>query len=494
MTGAQADAPGGWGRTFRGGWLAWPLRWLWVLCACGAVTALAAAPVKVLTLQDAIGPASADYVVRGLQQAQQEGAPLVVLALDTPGGLDTSMRQIVQAILASPVPVVTYVSPQGARAASAGTYILYASHIAAMSPATTLGAATPVAIGMPGLPRPAPPAAPNPAPAPGQDPASGTPPPPAARAGADAMTAKQVHDASAFIRGLAQQHGRNAAWAEQAVREAVSLTAEEALRAGVVDVVATDLPDLLAQIDGRSVRMAGGQMTLATRGLDTRVEPPDWRHRVLSVIANPSFALMLLMVGIYGLIFEFTSPGFGLPGTVGAICLLLALFALQMLPVNYAALGLILLGFALLAAELLTPTLGVLGVGGVVAFLAGGLLLFDRDIPGMGVPLPLLFGVALTSAAAVWLGGQMALRARRAPVVSGREDMLGATGQVTAIGTGGCWARVHGEQWRVQATVPLAVGQSVRVTGLQDLVLQVQAIETAAPAAPSTPSTQEPTP
>ena len=180
---------------------------------------------------------------------------------------------------------------------------------------------------------------------------------------------------------------------------------------------------------------------------------------------------------------------------MGAICLLLALFALQMLPVNYAALGLILLGFALLAAELLTPTLGVLGVGGVVAFLAGGLLLFDRDIPGMGVPLPLLFGVALTSAAAVWLGGQMALRARRAPVVSGREDMLGATGQVTAIGAGGCWARMHGEQWRVQATVPLAVGQSVRVTGLQDLVLQVQAIESTASAvsaAPSSPSTQEP--
>ena len=443
-----------------------------------------AAPVKVLTVQDAIGPASADYIVRGLQRAQQEGAALVVLALDTPGGLDTSMRQIVQAILASGVPVATYVSPQGARAASAGTYILYASHIAAMSPATTLGAATPVAIGMPGAPqpqpRPAPEAAP-PAPKPQEaEPTkapAGTPGAPQAPplAGQEAMTAKQVHDASAFIRGLAQQHGRNAVWAERAVREAVSLTAEEALREGVIDVVAVDIPGLLAQIDGRKVRMASGELTLATRGLAAVAEPPDWRHRVLSVIANPSFALMLLMIGVYGLIFEFTSPGFGLPGTVGAICLLLALFALQMLPVNYAALGLILLGFALVAAELLTPAFGVLGVGGVVAFMAGGLLLFDRDVPGMGVPLPLLFGVAVASALAVFLGGGMALRARRAPVVSGQEDMVGARGRVSDVAAGETWAIVHGERWRVQAEAPLALGQAVRVTGLEGLTLRVQA-------------------
>ena len=465
-------------------------QWFWHgLLACALLlvgmwlSAAAQAPfAKVLTVRDAIGPASADYVVRGIQKAASEGAALVVLELDTPGGLDTSMRQIIQAVLASPVPVVTYVSPQGARAASAGTFILYASHVAAMAPATTLGAATPVAIGMPAAPKPAAPAGdgkPQDAPAgPGQDPSA----PP--QAPADAMTAKQVHDASAFIRGLAQQHGRNAEWAERAVREAVSLTAAEALAQRVVDVVAVDLADLLAQIDGRVVRLEQGERTLSTQGLLVAHEPPDWRHRLLSVIANPGFALVLLMVGIYGLIFEFTSPGFGLPGTVGAICLLLALFALQMLPVNYAGLALILLGFALLAAELLTPAFGVLGVGGVIAFIAGGLLLFDGDVPGMGVPLPLLFGISLTAAVAVLVTGHMALRARRARVVSGREDMLGAVGRVTAQAHGQYWALVHGERWQVRAAVPLAVGQSVRVTGIAGLVLDVEPLD-GAPATPS---------
>lgn len=459
------------------GWLlcglfVWVL-WGWAATAPGAF-------VKVLSVQDAIGPASADYVVRGIQKAQAESAALVVLELNTPGGLDTAMRQIIQAILASPVPVVTYVSPQGARAASAGTYILYASHVAAMAPATTLGAATPVAVGLPATPRPG-----SPRSAPASEPEeAGRPGAPAREdarnapeAPSNPMAAKQVHDASAFIRGLAQLHGRNADWAERAVREAVSLTADEALAQGVVDVVALDLADLLKQIDGREVRLSEGVITLNTRGLSVLVQPPDWRSRLLSVIANPSFALILLMVGIYGLIFEFGSPGFGLPGTVGAICLLLAMFALQMLPVNYAALGLILLGFALLAAELLTPAFGVLGVGGVIALSAGGLLLFDSDVPGMGVPLPLVFGVSLAAAVGVLAGGSMALRARRARVVSGREEMVGATGQITAAVDGKGWALLHGERWQVRATVPLAAGQLVRVTGMTDLILQVEPIQ-----------------
>jgi membrane-bound serine protease (ClpP class) len=463
----------------------------------------AQAPVMALSVQDAIGPASADYVVRSLQRAREEGAPLVVLRIDTPGGLDGAMRQIVQAILASPVPVVSYVSPQGARAASAGTYILYASHLAAMSPATTLGAATPVSIGLPGaaLSRPespspspspagAPPSAPLSASKPAPDPAAEPNAKPAAASepasapeplSGDTMKTKQINDAAAFIRGLAQQHGRNAEWAERAVREAVTLTASEALREKVIDVVAVDVPDLLRQIDGRSVQMQSGKLTLATRALETVEVLPDARHRLLSVIANPSFALILMMIGIYGLIFEFSSPGFGVPGTVGAICLLLAMFALQMLPVNYAGLALIVLGIGLMAAELLTPTFGVLGVGGVAAFIAGGLLLFDRDVPGMGVPLPLLFGLAASSAAFVLLGGGMALRARRAPVVSGREEMIGARGEIAVVDGDEVWVQVHGERWRVRARGPLFAGQRVRISGIDGLTLEVQASDDFSP-------------
>lgn len=458
-------------------WLSARLRGIGVALFMALVApAAGAASVMVLEVRDAIGPASADYMIRGMAKAAEAGAAAVVIELDTPGGLDSSMRKIIQAMLASPVPVVMYVSPEGARAASAGTYLLQAAHVAAMAPATTLGAATPVAIGLPGADRR--PAGDDRRSPPADDAqrkdggdVARTPPP---LGGADAMTAKQVHDAAAFMRGLAQQRGRNAEWAERAVREAVSLTAGEALREKVIDIVAADRADLLAQLDGRSVHTHHGAITLSTRGAGVVVVPPDWRQRLLSVIANPSFALILMMIGIYGLLFEFSSPGFGVPGTVGAICLLLALFALQLLPVNYAGLALILLGIALLAAEVVTPTFGVLGVGGVVAFVAGGLLLFDRDIPGFGVPLWLILGLAASSAVLVLLGGGMALRARRRPVVSGREEMIGAQGVVLSVDDGGAWAEVQGERWKVKSPEPLAAGQRVRVAGLQGLTLDVR--------------------
>ena len=262
-------------------WLSALLLMGWLLLA-GA--AQAAAPVTVLRLDGIVGPASADYVVGGIRHAAQTDSQLVVLQLDTPGGLDSSMRAIIKEILASPVPIATHVTPSGARAASAGTYMLYASHVAAMSPGTNLGAATPVQIG--GTPA-----------APPEDPPDKQAP--AGEGGGDAMSRKQVNDASAYIRGLAQLRGRNAEWAERAVREAVSLTAEEALKQRVVDVVASSVPDLLAQIDGRTVRTPAGEVQLATGGAAHELHAPGWRHRLLSVIANPSFALILMTGGHY---------------------------------------------------------------------------------------------------------------------------------------------------------------------------------------------------
>lgn len=427
----------------------------------GLVASARAAPVVVLQVQDAIGPASADYVVRGIVRASEQGARLVVLELDTPGGLDSSMRQIIQAILASPVPVAVYVTPQGARAASAGTYILYAAHIAAMAPATTLGAATPVAIGLTGSEAPPPRAA-------------ASQPDATAPVGADPMAAKRVHDAAAFIRGLAQLRGRNAVWAERAVREAVSLTASEALREHVVDVVAIDVADLLVQIDGRTVKLPAGDVKLQTRGLTYELAPADWRQRLLATITNPSVALILMMIGFYGLFLEFATPGTGVAGVVGAICLLLGLYALQLLSVNYAGLALLLLGLALLGAEVVLSTFGVLGVGGVVAFVAGAILLFDRDVPGFGAPLALIGALAASSAVVVLLAGSLALRARRRPVVSGREQLAGARGEVMQVDGGEAWAQIFGERWKVRSDQPLVPGQRVRVLRLRGLTLDVQ--------------------
>ncbi|HEV7819969.1 MAG TPA: nodulation protein NfeD, partial [Burkholderiales bacterium] len=439
-----------------------------VLC-----NAAAASPVAVvIPLNGAVGPASADFVVRALARAAEVRAQLAILEIDTPGGLDQSMRSIIKAILASPVPVAAFIAPGGARAASAGTYIVYASHIAAMAPGTNLGAATPIRISAGGSAEPEPDQAKKDAGA-------------SASAGVNAAsteTTKQVQDAAAYIRGLAQLRGRNVQWAERAVREAVSLSASEALAQNVIDLNASDVPDLLAKLNGRHVQTITGSHVLATSGVVVVTIQPDWRSRFLATITDPSVALILITIGMYGLFFEFANPGLALPGVAGAISLMLGLFALQLLPVDFAGLGLILLGIAFLVAEIFLPTFGTLGFGGIVAFAMGALMLFRTDTPGYGIPVALVVGLTIATALFVFVVSSVALRARRRPVVSGAEAMLGSIGEmledVPPSDSG--WARVHGERWRVcchETPALLARGERVRVLGRHGLMLSVARLD-----------------
>jgi len=444
---------------------------LTALLFTGMFTAAQAGTAYVLQVDSAIGPATADYIISGIRQAELDGHSLVILELDTPGGLDSAMRDIIKAILASKVPVATFVSPAGSRAASAGTYILYASHIAAMTPASNLGAATPVQIG--GAPSiPSSPKQPeqitNEDDAKDSQPAGDKEPP------ADAMKAKMVNDAVAYIKGLAELRGRNAEWAEQAVREAVSLTASDALDTNVIDIVATDLDDLLSQADGRTVEVANEPVTLQTAELTSEIFTPDWRIQLLMIITDPSVAYLLMLVGIYGLLLEGYNPGGLVPGIVGAICLLLALFAFQVIPINYAGLGLMLLGVMLMVAEGFAPSFGVLGIGGLAAFVFGSVILMDSEVPGFAVSRSIIGGTATAGGLAMMGLVLMLMRARNKPVVSGAEGLLRDTAEAIEDFNGRGNVFLDGERWMAQSSEPVRKGQLLRVTAIKGLIVNVE--------------------
>ncbi|HKF09473.1 MAG TPA: nodulation protein NfeD [Xanthobacteraceae bacterium] len=435
------------------------------LHALSAEPAVAAKAV-VLQIDGAIGPAVADYIVRELRGISQADTRVVVLRMNTPGGLDTSMREIIRAILSSPVPVAAYVAPSGARAASAGTYITYASAIAAMAPGTNLGAATPIQLG--GTPR-------LPGGAPQQkDKEKGSGGDTSASGPADTETRKAINDAVAYIRGLAELNGHNADWAAEAVRTAVSLPASEALKLNVIDVIADDVPDLLRKLDGRTVKVAGKPQTLATADLEIVTAAPDWRTELLAVITDPNVAFILLLIGTYGLIFEFLNPGAVAPGLIGAISLLVALYALNLLPINYAGAALVMLGIGLMVAEAHIGSFGVIGVGGIVAFVIGAIMMFPPGAPGFALSLSVVAGATAVTAALFLLVLTMLLRSRRRPVVTGKEGLLGAEGEVVAWNGEEGRVRVHGEIWRARAQRPLQPGARLKVINREGLVLVVE--------------------
>ncbi len=423
------------------------------------------ASVIQLSVEEAIGPATDDYIQRALEMATETKAELVIIQMDTPGGLDTAMRGIIKNIANSNMPIVTYVAPTGARAASAGTYLLYASHIAAMAPGTNLGAATPVQIG--GI-------SPSPTIKKDNDQLPD-------QSGGDALKKKVVNDAVAYIRGLAQLRGRNQLWAEKAVREAVSLPANEALKLNVIDIIATNMDDLLRQIDGREVVIHGQKRTLNTAGAPIIQILPDWRSRLLSVITNPNVAYILMIIGVYGLLLEFYNPGGILSGTIGAISLLLALYAFQLLPINYAGMALILLGMALMIAEAFEPSFGVLGIGGVIAFVIGSIILMDTEAPGYGIDLSIIITFAFTSVLIFIVVVGLALKSRDRPVVSGMEQLIGGKATVVNDFDHQGTVTIHSEHWQALSDVPLHQNQQVKVTDIQGLTLIVEPFDSITP-------------
>ncbi len=425
--------------------------------------------VILVEIKGAIGVGTGHFIAQSLAEARRRDARLLIFQLDTPGGLVSATREIIQGILASPVPVAVYVAPSGARAASAGTYISYAAHFAAMAPGTHLGAATPVQMGTPGTPSPAP------SPSDKEKSKSGE---------GSAMERKIVNDAVSYLRSLAELRGRNADWAEKAVREAATLTASEALKERVVDVVAADVGDLLVQLDGRTFRTSSGEQTLAVRNALVVPIEAGWRTRFLTTITDPNVAFILLMIGVYGIIFEFWSPGLTGPGIVGGVALIVALAALSALPVSHAGMALLALGVALMIAETVAPGFGILGLGGTIAFALGAVFLFDPEGSDIdfAIAWPVVISATLTSALLlVGLLGYL-MKSRSAKVVTGSEEMIGMVGTVvswttTPAGEGEGRVALHGETWSARASVPLAPGQSVVVIERRGLVVTVAPVD-----------------
>jgi membrane-bound serine protease (ClpP class) len=406
-----------------------------------------------LEIKGAISPASAQHLKDGIKYAKEQNAQMLLVELDTPGGLSTSMREMIQDITNSSIPVVTYVYPKGAHAASAGTYLLYASHIAAMSPGTNLGAATPVSI---------------------------MPSPKSVDSNSSDMSTlekKVTYDAMAYIKSLAELNDRNISWALLAVEEAKSISAEEALSYGVIDIIADDREELLKKLDGVNVKISGKTVTLNTKDVVLHYFEPNWKNRFLSTIANPNIAYILLLVAIYGIFFELMNPGSIFPGVVGIISGVIALYALNMLPFNYAGLLLILLGIIFMIAEVFIAGFGILGIGGVIAFAFGSLLLFDADIIGSAVSLPLVIAFTIVSLSFFIFIIKLFLKSRKTMPLSGSEGMIGSVAEVIEPSQNGYIVRCHGEMWSATSESALSVGDVVKVVELSGLILKVKPIK-----------------
>ncbi len=440
---------------------------LWFAALLLFSSQLLASTVWVVPVKGPIGPAVSDYLSREIAEAEAQGVSMVVLKMDTPGGLDSAMRDIISSITTSSVPVATWVGPSGARAASAGTYILLASHVAAMADATNLGSATPVSMGGP----PTQPSSSDDEEKPEQE-ASNSEEVPAKTA----MEKKVINDAKAYIKGLAKLHGRNAEWAVKAVSEAANIESEEALELGVIDFIANSTEELTQLANGRDINLNNRTVTLSIENPMIVDRVPDWRAELLAVITNPNVAYILMLIGIYGLLLEFYNPGIGLPGVLGGICLLLAMYSLQMMPVNYAGLALLLLGIALMVAEAFNPSFGILGLGGVVAFILGSIFLMDSDLPNFQIAIPLIVGVAIFSIALILVTVGLLLKVRRRAVTTGVEAYSGKVAVVIDDFVGGAGrVQMDGALWQahLSGTESLKKGDKVTVTHIDGLTLTV---------------------